>query len=62
MASIGVNTNGSQFYISLGPNPHMNGKCMVFGRVIAGEEILSSLEKVSIFILVSIIYILFFSS
>eukprot|EP01031_Cornospumella_fuschlensis_P041813 gene41813-51036_t len=46
MASIGVNTNGSQFYLSLSPSPHMNGRCTVFGRLKGGEEVLSRLEKV----------------
>lgn len=46
MASIGVNTNGSQFYLSLSPSLHMNGRCSVFGRVKGGEEILDRLEKV----------------
>lgn len=49
MASIGVHTNGSQFYLGLGPNPHMNGRCVVFGRMIAGDEVVSSVEKVFTF-------------
>ena len=48
MASVGVNTNGSQFYISLSPTYHLNGRCMVFGRLVGGEELLSRLEKVAI--------------
>ncbi len=47
MASVGVNTNGSQFYISLSPSPYLNGRCVVFGRVIAGDEVLQRMEKVS---------------
>ena len=46
MASIGVDTNGSQFYISLSATPHLNGRCMVFGHLINGDDILSKLEKV----------------
>jgi len=46
MASIGRNTNGSQFYLSLGKNPHLNGKCMVFGRLVEGEEVLKQIESV----------------
>jgi cyclophilin family peptidyl-prolyl cis-trans isomerase len=46
MASIGVNTNGSQFYISLSPTYYMNGRCIVFGRLIEGESILARMEKV----------------
>jgi cyclophilin family peptidyl-prolyl cis-trans isomerase len=46
MASVGVNTNGSQFYISLSPTYYMNGRCTVFGRLVEGEDVLSRLEKV----------------
>ena len=46
MASIGRNTNGSQFYLSLGKNPHLNGKCSVFGRLVEGEEVLQQIEQV----------------
>jgi len=46
MASVGVNTNGSQFYVSFASLPHMNGRCTVIGRMTKGEEVLQSLEKV----------------
>lgn len=46
MASIGVNTNGSQFYLSLSPNYYMNGRCTVFGRLVEGEALLARMEKV----------------
>ena len=46
MASVGRDTCGSQFYITLGPNPQMDGRCIVIGRVIGGEEVLSEIEKV----------------
>jgi cyclophilin family peptidyl-prolyl cis-trans isomerase len=45
MASVGRNTNGSQFYIDLAPAPHLNGRCMVFGRVVEGMEHIDAIEK-----------------
>jgi cyclophilin family peptidyl-prolyl cis-trans isomerase len=45
MASVGLDTNGSQFYISFSPTTHMNGRCQVFGRIIGGEEHLKTIEE-----------------
>lgn len=39
-------TNGSQFYVTFGPQPHLDGQSTVFGRVIGGWETLDAVEAV----------------
>jgi peptidyl-prolyl cis-trans isomerase-like 3 len=48
MANKGPNTNGSQFFITLAPAPHLDGNNTVFGKVIEGIEVLDDLEKVDV--------------
>jgi peptidyl-prolyl cis-trans isomerase B (cyclophilin B) len=45
MANAGANTNGSQFFITHSPQPHLNGKHTVFGKVIEGQEVVNAVRQ-----------------
>ncbi|XP_057290463.1 peptidyl-prolyl cis-trans isomerase-like 3 [Hydractinia symbiolongicarpus] len=48
MANSGVDTNGSQFFITYAKQPHLDMKYTIFGKVLDGFDVLDDLEKLQV--------------
>ena len=45
MANAGPNTNGSQFFITHSPQPHLDGNHTVFGKIVQGQDVIDAVRQ-----------------
>ena len=48
MANSGPRSNTSQFFFTFRPTPHLDGKHTVFGKLVGGEEVLDTIERITV--------------
>ena len=45
-AGAGTSTNGSQFFVTTGPTPHLDGNHTIFGEVMEGQDVVDAISSV----------------